>query len=220
MTEAFVVILMGPPGAGKGTLASPLSGHLNVPHISTGDLFREHMRKSTSLGLRAKGFIDQGHLVPDELVLDMLFERIAKPDCKNGCILDGFPRTIHQAKILDKTLKGQKICVLNLLLEDAVIVERVTGRLSCKHCGKIYHVKRDPPLKPNICDECQGDLFQREDDREEIIRKRLHVYRLQTAPLIDYYAAQKGVLRQIDAKNKKDQVFQDVLEALPIAVLK
>lgn len=217
--KPLVVILMGPPGAGKGTHAGPLSQHLGVPHISTGDLFRENIRNQTPLGLRAKTFMDKGNLVPDELVLDMLFDRVGKDDCKNGYILDGFPRTIAQAKALDQRLKKQnRVIALNFTLADPVIVERVTGRIACKDCGRPYHKKYDPPKQAMVCNECNGKLIQREDDKEEIIRKRLEVYRTQTQPLIDFYAKQKEVLREINSQNGKEQVFHDVLEAMPMAL--
>jgi adenylate kinase len=213
----LVVILMGPPGAGKGTHAGPLSQYLGLPHISTGDLFRENIRKQTPLGVKAKSFMDKGHLVPDQLVLDMLFERVGKDDCKNGYILDGFPRTMPQAKALDQSLaKQHRIVALNFKLADPIIIERVTGRIACRDCGRPFHKKYDPPKQELTCDGCSGILIQRDDDKEEIVRKRLDVYRVQTKPLVAYYARQKEVLREIDSQNEKAQVFQDVLDALPI----
>ena len=212
----LVVILMGPPGAGKGTHAAPLSLRFGLPHISTGDLFREHIRTNTPLGVEAKNYTDKGNLVPDQLVLDMLFSRVGKEDCKNGYILDGFPRTIEQAKALDRRLAGQnRVIALHLNLPDASIIERVAGRIACKGCGRPFHKKFDPPTVEMICDGCGGPLYQRDDDKEEVIRKRLEVYRAQTAPLIEYYAKQPQVLREIDSQNEKGRVFQDVLEALP-----
>lgn len=220
MTESsLVIILMGPPGSGKGTHAGPLSQQLNLPHISTGDLFREHIRLKTALGIEAKRFIDKGQLVSDDLVLDMLFERVGKPDCQNGYILDGFPRTMAQAKALDTRLGDRhRVIALNLNLPDRVIIERITGRIACKDCGRPFHKKFDPPKQPMICDGCSGPLYQRDDDREEIIRKRLDVYRVQTEPLIAYYA-KKEVLREINSENAKAQVFQDVLDALPAQLI-
>ncbi len=215
-TKPLVVILLGPPGAGKGTHAIPLSQQLGMPHVSTGDLFREHIRSQSPLGQQAKGYIDKGNLVPDDLVLDMLFERVGKEDCKNGYILDGFPRTLPQAKALGQRLNERhRIVALNLNLPDPVIIERVTGRIACKDCGRPYHKLFDPPKKETACDECGGNLHQRDDDKEHIIRKRLEVYRTQTQPLIDYYAQQKEVLREINSQNSKAQVFQDVMDALP-----
>ena len=216
----LVVILMGPPGAGKGTHAMPLSQQLGIPHISTGDLFRENIRSQTALGIEAKNYIDNGHLVPDELALNMLFDRVSRADCKGGYILDGFPRTIAQAQALDQRLQdGNQIIVLNFNVSDRALIERVTGRIACKSCGRSYHKRFDPPQSESICDHCGGDLFQRDDDKEEIIRKRLEVYRMQTAPLIAYYSKQKEVLREIDSQKEKAQVFQDVLEALPVSGL-
>lgn len=212
----LVIILMGPPGAGKGTHAGPLSRHLGLPHISTGDLFRENIRNQTPLGKKAKGFIDLGQLVPDSLVLDMLFDRVDLPDCKNGYILDGFPRTIPQAIEFDRRLKNTKVIALNFNLDDAIIIERITGRIACKQCGRPYHRKYDPPKKAMTC-ECGGPLFQRDDDREEIIKKRLEVYRLQTAPLIAHYTNQK-IVTEIDSQKEKHLVLQDVIDALPLVV--
>jgi adenylate kinase len=215
-SKPLVVILLGPPGAGKGTHAGPISHQFSLPHISTGDLFREHIRGQTPLGVLAKTFMDKGNLVPDELVLDMLFERVGKPDCKNGYILDGFPRTMAQAKELDQRLgKQNQVIALNFNLPDSIIIERVAGRIACKDCGRPFHKKFDPPKIDRVCDSCGGSLYQRDDDKEEIIRKRLEVYRSQTQPLIDYYAKQKSVLREIDSQNEKAQVFHDVMKALP-----
>lgn len=215
--KPLVVVLLGPPGAGKGTHAGPLSKGLGIPHVSTGDLFRENIRAQTPLGNQAKSYIDKGHLVPDELVLDMLFSRVERSDCKEGYILDGFPRTLAQAKALDQRLKLKAhVVVLNFYLPDAVIIERITGRVVCKDCAKPYHKKFDPPKNESVCDICSGQLIQRGDDNEEIVRKRLEVYRAQTEPLIQYYAKQKDVLREIDSEKEKAQVFRDVLEAIPI----
>ena len=215
-SRPLVVILMGPPGAGKGTHAGPLSQKLSIPHISTGDLFRENIRGKTALGNEAKCYIDRGNLVPDELVLDMLFDRVERPDCKGGYILDGFPRTTAQAEALDRRLhQKNQIVVFNFNLSDDAIIERVTGRIACKNCGRPYHKTFDPPQNSTSCDLCGGQLLQRDDDKEEIIRKRLEVYRAQTEPLIGYYAQQKDVLKEIDSQNEKNQVFQNVLEALP-----
>lgn len=214
-TKALVVILMGPPGAGKGTHAGPLSKHLGVPHISTGDLFRENIRLQTTLGKTAQTYINQGNLVPDELVLDMLFERVSLPDCKTGYILDGFPRTIAQAIALDIRLEGKaQVLALNFNLSDEQIIERITGRLACTGCGRPYHKTFDAPKQAMTCDQCGSALIQREDDKEEVIRKRLEVYRTQTAPLIDYYAQQPDVLKEIDSERDKAAVFNSVLDAL------
>ena len=216
--HGIVVILMGPPGVGKGTHAAPLSGELGLPHISTGNLFREHIREGSPLGIQAKGYIDKGRLVPDDLALDMLFDRVAHSDCQNGYILDGFPRTIAQAQALDKRLNGRhRIIAINFSLPDTVIIERITGRIICKKCSRPYHKTFDPPKRAMLCDACGSALFQRDDDREEIIRKRLEVYYHQTQPLIDYYTK---VLHAIDSQNGKEQVFRDVLVALFCKMLK
>jgi adenylate kinase len=212
----LAVILLGPPGAGKGTHAGPLSVYLGIPHISTGDLFRENIRSQTPVGQKAKGFIDEGKLVPDEVVLQMLFERIARSDCSQGIILDGFPRTVAQAKALDDAIgRTHRLVALNFNIPDDLLVERITGRLACKQCGKPYHKKNDPPKQEGVCDSCGGALYQRDDDKEEVLRKRLQVYHAETKPLIDYYAKKTGVLHDIDANHAKAQVFHDVLEAMP-----
>ncbi len=210
-----VVILLGPPGAGKGTHASPLSEHLSIPHISTGDLFRDNIRNNTELGQQAKTFMDQGKLVPDELVLDMLFKRMTAPDCARGCILDGFPRTLAQAKALDAKLdKKTHVVVLNFNVPDSVLIERITGRMVCKDCKKPYHKRFDPPRQPNVCDTCGGVLIAREDDQESVIRNRLEIYHKESQSLIDYYAKKKNTLHEIDSQNAKEQVFRDILVAL------
>src|SRR3989344_7234685 len=180
----LVVVLLGPPGAGKGTHAGPLSAYLGIPHISTGDLFRENIRKDTPVGKQAKDYIDQGNLVPDAIVLEMLFERTAREDCKEGYILDGFPRTLSQAKALDQQIaKTHLVIALNFQVPDELLVERITGRLACQQCGKPYHKKNAPPMQEGICDTCGGVLYQREDDQEDVLRQRLAVYEKETAPL-------------------------------------
>lgn len=211
----LVLILMGPPGAGKGTHASPLSEQLGIPHISTGDLFREHIRNKTPLGLEAKSYIDAGKLGPDHLVLDMLFDRVQKEDCKLGYILDGFPRTVAQAEIFDRRLGGQvQLVILNFNIPDEFLIERIVGRIGCKSCGRPFHLKFAPPLSAGLCDSCGGALYQRDDDRAEIVRKRLEVYHAQTEPVISYYREQ-SLVHEIDGNRSKDQVFQEVLGAIP-----
>lgn len=213
-TKKQIVLLIGPPGCGKGTQAAPLSQALQIPHISTGDLFREHMSKNTPLGKAAKQYIDQGSLVPDELVLNMLFERTSQSDCKNGFLLDGFPRTIPQAKALSERLKDAHLIAIHLSLSDEAIIERISGRLSCTHCGLVYHKKYAPPKKKLVCDHCEECLIQRTDDQEEVVKKRLQVYHEQTEPLIHYYAAEKRALKEVDSRGEKDQVFTEILKNL------
>jgi len=202
--------LLGPPGSGKGTQAAQLSKELGLPHISTGDLFREHLSKNTPLGQRVKAFMESGQLVPDEIVLEMLFERISKPDCASGCLLDGFPRTIPQAEALEKALsQGDKILALNLEVSDETILKRLSGRLSCKKCGQVYNRFLAPSQKEGVCDRCQGTLYQRDDDRPEVVRERLNVYHKQTKPLLDYYR-RKGVLRNIKGEETPENVLQQL----------
>lgn len=203
-----VVILLGPPGSGKGTQAVKLSKQLNIPHISTGDLFRENLSKGTALGNKAKSFIEAGKLVPDEVVLEMLFDRVSRADCANGYLLDGFPRTIPQAEAFEKHLNpNTKIIALNLNVNDAVIVKRIAGRLTCRQCGNIQQRECDDQEK---CHKCEGELFQRADDKADVVKERLRVYHNQTKPLIDFYD-KKGLLVQINGENAPDQVFKDLL---------
>lgn len=219
VSKPLVIILLGPPGAGKGTHAAPLSEALGLPHISTGDLLRTHIQQQTELGLLAKTYMDRGNLVPDDLVLDMLFDRLKQPDCVQGSILDGFPRTLHQAKALDARLKEKsQVLALNFYVPDSILIERIIGRLVCRDCKRPYHKIFDPPREPGFCGQCRGSLYTRDDDQEAIVRKRLEVYRTETMPLIEYYASQKGVLREIDSQNAKEQVFHDVLEVIPALI--
>lgn len=215
---ARVMILLGPPGAGKGTQASRLSAELGLPHVSTGDLFRDSLSRGTELGKRAKGFMDSGTLVPDEFVLEMLFDRVARPDCAEGYLLDGFPRTLPQAEALAKRLTGSaRVQVLNLAVPDAPLLERVTGRRTCKSCGNIHHVRHAAPKIAGRCDQCGGELLQRSDDTPEVVAKRLAVYREQTQPLEVWYRT-RGVLVDVDGDRPADQVFRALklaAEALP-----
>ncbi|HEV8051729.1 MAG TPA: adenylate kinase [Parachlamydiaceae bacterium] len=212
-----VVILLGPPGSGKGTQAMRLTKELGIPHISTGDLFRENISKDTELGKRAKTFMNAGKLVPDEVVLDMLFDRVSRPDCAKGYLLDGFPRTIPQAAALDKHLAANTdLIVLDLEVPDEVIVKRAEGRLTCKSCGSVYNRYFTPPTKEGVCDKCGGDLMQRPDDKAEVVQERLRVYHEQTQPLVEYYA-KKGVLKRIDGTQSPDAVYEALRNKMGLA---
>lgn len=208
-----ILILLGPPGAGKGTQASRLSAELGLPHVSTGDLFREHRAKGTELGKRAQEFMDSGRLVPDDLVLDMLFERVAQPDAARGFLLDGFPRTLPQAEALEKRLgTGAQVRVLDLRVGDKVLVERLTGRRTCKGCGNVHHVRTSPPKATGRCDRCAGELYVRTDDQPATVEKRLAVYREQTQPLQGYYQ-KRGLLQETDGERSPDEVFRSLRKA-------
>lgn len=209
-TEHRVLILLGPPGSGKGTQAARISREMGLPHISTGDLFRHHISNDTELGKKAKVYMNQGQLVPDALVLEMLFERVAEEDCRQGYLLDGFPRTVNQAKELDRKLPNNtRLIAINLEVSDAVVMQRISGRLSCSSCGNIVNRFEAPPKEEGKCDRCGGELYQREDDKPEVVHNRLKVYNEQTAPLIDYYSAKK-VLQSIDGERSPDVIFADI----------
>jgi adenylate kinase len=209
--------MLGPPGAGKGTQAAMLHEKLHIPHISTGDLLRDHVRRETELGKNAKSFMEKGQLVPDSLILDMLFERVAQKDCAKGYILDGVPRTIAQAEALQKRLQGKSVpIVINLELSDAKIIERLTNRIVCEKCGTPYHLLYSPPKVAGMCDNCQGKLIQRSDDTKEVITKRLKVYHEQTAPLIAYYNKQK-LLHSVNCDTDKNKIFSQVIAQIPHA---
>lgn len=213
-SDQLVVILLGPPGSGKGTQATGLSQRLGIPHLSTGDLFRENISKGTELGKKAKAYMDAGKLVPDEIVLDMLFERVKNPDCKTGYLLDGFPRTIPQAEALDLKLRGQaRIIALNLQVGDELIIKRIEGRLSCKQCGNIHNKYFSAPRKEGVCDKCGGELIQRSDDKEDVVKERLRVYYKQTEPLVAYYSKQQ-VLASVNGERTPDKVSEDLLKNL------
>ncbi|HPD00419.1 MAG TPA: adenylate kinase [Acetivibrio sp.] len=209
------MILLGAPGAGKGTQAVILSERFNIPHISTGDIFRSNIKNNTELGKKAKEYIDKGLLVPDELTIDIVRDRINKSDCSDGFILDGFPRTIQQAQALDIILKDMGIeldCVLNINVSDDKIIKRLSGRRVCQ-CGKTYHVKNNPPKQEGVCDSCNGKLFQRDDDREETVIQRLETYHQQTEPLIGYYK-NCGKLITVEGQDSIDDTTKEVLDAL------
>lgn len=210
------ILLMGPPGAGKGTQAAKLVEEYGIPHISTGDMFRAAVKEGTALGLEAKRFMDSGQLVPDSVTIGIVKERLAKADCQKGFILDGFPRTIEQARSLDNTLSelGVKLdTVLNITAPNGELVGRMTGRRICKSCGATYHVAFNPPQAAGKCDKCGGEIFQRDDDREETVAKRLTVYQAQTQPLIDFYR-QQGLYTEIDGLKPIDEVFATIKTAM------
>jgi adenylate kinase len=210
------ILLMGPPGAGKGTQAAKLVDCFKIPHISTGDMFRAAVKEGTELGKKAKEYMDAGQLVPDEVTIGIVKERLMKSDCQKGFILDGFPRTVTQAEALDKSLADMDIKldrVLNITVADSELVERATGRRVCKVCGHTYHCRFNPPTCANICDKCQGEVYQRDDDREETVKKRLAVYQSQTKPLIDYYA-ERGLYSEINGEQNIGKVFKDICASL------
>ncbi|MBS7644640.1 adenylate kinase [Candidatus Bathyarchaeota archaeon] len=196
----MILVLLGPPGAGKGTYASRLSQLLSIPHISTGDLVRDEIKADSELGRIIKNYSDKGLLVPDEIITDVLKQRISKPDCDGGFILDGFPRTLRQAELLDEI--APVTAVINIDVPDEVIIERLSNRLICRNCGAIYNAKYLKPKRDMICDECGGPLYRRMDDDPEVIKKRLEVYRSETAPLIHYYEG-RGLLRNFRYKNPR-----------------
>ncbi len=210
------IIMLGPPGAGKGTQAKMLVEGLGIPQISTGDMLRAAVKDGTELGKKAKEYMDAGKLVPDEVVIGIVKERLAQPDCEKGFILDGFPRTIPQAEALDRVLEelGKRIdYVINVAVPNEELITRLTGRRTCRQCGAMYHVVFNPPREEGRCDKCGGELYQRDDDKEETIRQRLEVYEAQTAPLIEYYE-RKGVLYNVDGTGAIEEIFQSVLEVL------
>jgi len=209
------VVLLGPPGAGKGTQAKKISEKYQIPHISTGDIFRTNVQQGTELGLKAREYMDRGDLVPDELVCDLVEDRISWNDCKNGYLLDGFPRTVFQAEHFDEYLKkkNEKLdVVLDIEVPDEEILPRMAGRRVCRGCGASYHVVNNPPKKEGVCDLCGGVVYQREDDSEETVNNRLKVYHEQTSPLIEYYT-KSGANAVIDG-NRDIKVVFDVICAL------
>ena len=210
------ILLMGPPGAGKGTQAAELVKEFNIPHISTGDMFRAAMKEGTEMGKKAKSYIDAGNLVPDSVTVGIVRDRLAQDDCKKGFILDGFPRTVEQADALDGILKDLGLSlkrVLNINVPAADLVERAVGRRICKKCGATYHIKFNPSQKDGVCDECGGELFQRADDTAETMTNRLSVYEASTKPLIDYYQ-KAGIYTEVDGRQAIDKVTKDLVETL------
>lgn len=210
------IIMLGAPGAGKGTQAKMIADKYGVPHISTGDIFRANIKNGTELGMEAKKYMDQGLLVPDELTVRILLDRVAQDDCKNGYVLDGFPRTIPQAEVLDSELTklGDYIdYAINVDVPDENIVKRMSGRRACLTCGATYHIEHVPPKKEGICDVCGSELVLRDDDKPETVKNRLNVYHEQTQPLIDFYT-EKGVLKTVDGTVPMEEVFAAITAIL------
>ena len=210
------IIMLGAPGAGKGTQAKMIAEKFGIPHISTGDIFRANIKEGTELGREAKKYMDQGLLVPDELTVKILLDRVAKEDCAGGYVLDGFPRTIPQAEVLDAALDklNEKIdYAVNVDVPDENIVKRMSGRRACLKCGATFHVEHIPPKQEGICDSCGGELVLRDDDKQETVQNRLKVYHDQTQPLIDYYT-KKGVLKSVDGTVEMQKVFQSISDII------
>jgi adenylate kinase len=210
------LVLLGPPGAGKGTQAAGIVERYNIPHISTGDIFRKNLKEGTTLGLKAKGYMDSGALVPDSLVVEIVIDRLTQDDVSEGYLLDGFPRTVAQAEALDEYLYGigDKLdYVLNIKVDPDVLIGRAVGRRICKNCGATYHVTFNPPKVEGICDKCGGPLYQRADDTEETVANRIKVYMDETLPLIGYYG-QKDLCVDIDGQRDISDVFEDIVKVL------
>ena len=210
------VVLVGPPGAGKGTQAQFLASHLSIPKISTGDIFRDNVSHGTALGRRAQAYMERGDLVPDEVTIAMVTDRLADDDAQAGFLLDGFPRNVPQAETLKKMLMSWDTrldVVLELVVDDDEVVRRLSGRRTCRRCGRVWHLTFDPPVVAGVCDDCGGELFQRDDDREETIRHRLEVYQQQTSPLVSFYA-DEGTLLGLDATGPVDEITERALSAL------
>ena len=210
------IVMLGAPGAGKGTQAKMIADKYQIPHISTGDIFRANIKNGTELGMEAKKYMDQGLLVPDELTVKILLDRVAQPDCKDGYVLDGFPRTIPQAKVLDEALVelGDAIdYAINVDVPDENIIKRMSGRRACLSCGATYHIEHIPPKTEGVCDKCGQPLVLRDDDKPETVQNRLHVYHEQTQPLIDFYS-QKGVLKEVDGTMDMEDVFTAIIGIL------
>ncbi|MEG6522134.1 adenylate kinase [Desulfotomaculum sp. 1211_IL3151] len=210
------LLIMGPPGAGKGTQAEVLVKELNITHISTGDMFRAAIKEGTEMGKKAKEYMDKGALVPDEVVIGMVKDRLSQADCKQGFLLDGFPRTVEQASALDATLQDMGIkldAVINIEVPLEKLMARLTGRRVCKNCGASYHVIFNPPQAEDVCNSCSGELYQRSDDNEESVGTRLNAYIEKTKPLIDYYDA-KGILKDINGDQEIGVVLADIMAAV------
>lgn len=206
------IVMLGAPGAGKGTQAKRIAAKFSVPHISTGDIFRANIKNNTPLGEKAKSYMDKGELVPDELVIELIMDRFAQDDCVNGYVLDGFPRTIPQAEELDKALNGvnDKLdYAIDVDVPDDNIISRMSGRRACLNCGATYHIVHNPPKVENVCDTCNGELILRDDDKAETVKNRLDVYHTQTEPLLKYYT-EKGILYTVDGTQDMDTVFDSI----------
>lgn len=210
------IIMLGAPGAGKGTQAKKIAEKYSIPHISTGDIFRANIKNNTELGKKAKTYMDKGELVPDELVVDLIMDRFKDADCANGYVLDGFPRTIPQAEALDKALAANNEAVdfaINVEVPDENIINRMSGRRACVGCGATYHIQFNAPKVEGVCDTCGEKLILRDDDKPETVKNRLSVYHEQTQPLIDYYTTQ-GVLKTVDGTRDLNEVFQEIVDIL------
>ncbi len=210
------LILLGPPGAGKGTQAKMMIDTYHIPQISTGDILRAALKERTPLGLKAKEYMDKGLLVPDAVVIDIIQDRLKEPDCQKGYILDGFPRTVAQAQALDKVLADMQSAidhVISIEVDKGDLIKRLTGRRTCRQCGRGHHVIFDPPVNKDLCDKCQGELYQRDDDNEDTVRNRLDVYDSQTFPLIQYYK-EKNLIRSIDGQGGIQQIFDRIAKVL------
>ncbi|HHV34876.1 MAG TPA: adenylate kinase [Syntrophomonadaceae bacterium] len=207
------ILIMGPPGAGKGTQAARIASFCEIPHISTGDIFRTEIKESSELGKKIKSYLDTGKLVPDEVTVMVIKKRLQQPDCSRGFLLDGFPRTIPQAEALDGILiglsKNRLDLVINISVDAQVLLERLTGRRVCRNCGDTYHILYQPPQKDEICDRCGGDLYQRSDDTAETVSNRLDVYQRQTAPLLEYYQ-KRDIVQEVNGELSIDQVFKEI----------
>lgn len=210
------IVLLGAPGAGKGTQALSISNYYNIPHISTGDIFRKNISQGTPLGVTAKGYMDKGQLVPDQLTLDLIEDRLNEDDCNNGYLLDGYPRTVVQAEFLEKLLDKQGTgldCALLIDVSRESILERMTGRRVCASCGASYHLKYNPPVREAVCDICGSALIQREDDKEATVRDRLDIYDEQTRPLVDFYG-KRSILKSVNGNQAINKIFSDIVTML------
>ena len=216
LEKKMKIIMLGAPGAGKGTQAKMIAAKYSIPHISTGDIFRANIKEGTDLGMEAKKYMDNGQLVPDELTVRILLDRVAKDDCKNGYVLDGFPRTIPQAEVLDAEVSklGEKIdFAIDVDVPDENIIKRMSGRRACLKCGATYHIEHVPPKKEGICDTCGSELVLRDDDKPETVKERLNVYHKQTQPLIDYYN-KKNIMKSVCGTKDVNDVFADIVAIL------